>query len=142
MRVCTACGKEKPLSAFANGGRRRVCRSCVCRQRKAAEAEDFGGDLQKVAVGCMGCGKTVGVEVAPGSPLPRKLCGDCKEYGAAEHRGATSAAQAPISNLLGFTNLHGPVTVWRPGEPTFHFLAQELSKNPPRRKAALVAPRW
>lgn len=52
-----------------------------------------------------------------------------------------SAAEAPIRNLLGHTNLHGPVTVWRPGEPTFHFLAQELEKHPPRRKPALVVPR-
>ena len=129
MRVCTECGKEKPLSAFCNGGRRRVCRGCVSR-------------LRKVAVACLGCGKPVSVEVELGTRLPRMLCGDCKAYGSAEHRGAMSAAEAPIRNLLGHTNLHGPVTVWRPGEPTFHFLAQELSKNPPRRKAAVVAPTW
>lgn len=134
VRVCVECGKEKPLDAFCNGGRRRVCRGCVSRLRKVAEKDEFGGDLRKVSVDCLGCGKPVTVEVEPETKLPRMLCGDCKAFGAAEHRGAMSAAQAPISNLLGFTNLHGPVTVWRPGEPTFHFLAKELSKHPPRRK--------
>lgn len=87
MRVCAECGTPKPLNAFANGGRRRVCASCVSRLRKLAESEEFGGNLRKESVVCFGCGKPVAVEVEPGARLPRKLCADCKEQGAAVHRG-------------------------------------------------------